>query len=413
MLLLKETLSFREIFENLARQISVKNGERERQMKTKTKEITSLHLRKSIGAMKKRKNNSARRWWLGFPVGVTIAILCANLSVAYGAPVETITVRSGQVGGVPGTVGAPDDIVRFNPGGNPSSSPLLPVPFTPAFFAATALGSPATVISPHPVWFPALPTDPLARWIDFALLPSGGGLGEDGSALYAVPFMVTSTTITSATIKVEGGADDAVGDACCGGPNPAGLYINTVSTGFQLIYDPATAFNFAVPRTHFQDITGLITPGLNYLFFYQRDGAGAVSGLIFSATITVNGCVRTQGYWKNHTPAWPPFGASLTLGTVSYSPAQLLAILEQPVQGNGLISLAHQLIAAKLNQANGAPTPATVQTAINAADALIGGLVVPPIGSGYLQPSQTSLLTNTLDIYNNGQLSGGPPHCGD
>src|SRR5688572_26907655 len=62
-------------------------------------------------------------------------------------------------------------------------------------------------------------------------------------------------------------------------------------------------------------------------------------------------CVFTQGYWKNHAEAWPV--STLVLGTVSYSQAQLLEILRTPVRGNGLISLAHQLIAAKLNVANG------------------------------------------------------------
>jgi hypothetical protein len=40
---------------------------------------------------------------------------------------------------------------------------------------------------------------------------------------------------------------------------------------------------------------------------------------------------------------------------------------------------------------------------------MIGALVVPPVGTGYLLPSQTSSLTSTLDAFNNGRL--GPPHC--
>src|SRR5437899_1307584 len=63
-------------------------------------------------------------------------------------------------------------------------------------------------------------------------------------------------------------------------------------------------------------------------------------------------CVFTQGYWKNHPAAWPV--SSLTLGSVGYSEAQALSIFKTPVQGNGLISLAHQLMAAKLNLAAGA-----------------------------------------------------------
>src|SRR5687767_12302346 len=116
-----------------------------------------------------------------------------------------------------------------------------------------------------------------------------------------------------------------------------------------------------------------------------------------SSNIELEDCVKTQGYWKNHEEAWPV--SSLTLGSTSYSKADLLRILRMPVSGNGLISLAHQLIAAKLNVANGGAT--TISGAIADADALIGGLVVPPIGSGYIVPKTASPLVGRLDGYNN------------
>jgi hypothetical protein len=119
-----------------------------------------------------------------------------------------------------------------------------------------------------------------------------------------------------------------------------------------------------------------------------------------------DGCTYTQGYWKNHPEAWPV--ANLTLGSVTYTKAQLLSIFSQPVKGNGLVSLAHQLIAAKLNIANGAD-PSAVAATIAAADALIGSRVVPPVGSGSLAPSAASGLTYVLDQYNNGII--GPGHC--
>lgn len=124
-----------------------------------------------------------------------------------------------------------------------------------------------------------------------------------------------------------------------------------------------------------------------------------------------HGCTRTQGYWKNHANNWPV--QSLTLGTVAYTKAALISILREPVRGNGLVSLAHQLIAAKLNAASGASVPPDVASAIAAADSLIGPRVVPPVGNGYLSPSSTSSLTTTLDNYNNGLAPGGPPHCDD
>jgi len=89
----------------------------------------------------------------------------------------------------------------------------------------------------------------------------------------------------------------------------------------------------------------------------------------------------------------------------------LVTILSEPVRGNGLVSLAKQLIAAKLNQANGACVPTGVAAAISQADTLIGGRVAPPVGTGSLSPSVTSALTTILDNYNNGSAPGGPAHC--
>lgn len=128
----------------------------------------------------------------------------------------------------------------------------------------------------------------------------------------------------------------------------------------------------------------------------------------------VGGCTFTQGYWKTHGPIptgnnvneWPV--TSLTLGSVSYTDLQLQSIFDTPASGNGLISLAHQLIAAKLNVASGADDSA-IAGAIASADALIGSLVVPPVGAGSLPNSATSALTGALTLYNQGDI--GPGHC--
>ncbi len=138
-------------------------------------------------------------------------------------------------------------------------------------------------------------------------------------------------------------------------------------------------------------------------------GESAYSANLSATTMSVpaGDCTYTQGFWKTHPGDWPV--TSLTLGTVVYNQAQLLSILNTPAAGNGLLILAHQLIAAKLNIANGAD-PATIAATIAASDALIGGLVIPPVGSGYLSPSSVTSLKDMLDEYNNGTL--GVPHCG-
>jgi hypothetical protein len=117
-------------------------------------------------------------------------------------------------------------------------------------------------------------------------------------------------------------------------------------------------------------------------------------------------CVRGQGYWKNHPDQWPV--TQLLLGNNAYDKEQLLSILHQPVRGNGLVLLAHQLIAAKLNIANGADGSCIEETLADA-DALIGDLLVPPVGDGYLRPRDVSALTDILDDYNQGALCA--PSC--
>ena len=116
-------------------------------------------------------------------------------------------------------------------------------------------------------------------------------------------------------------------------------------------------------------------------------------------------CTLTQGYWKNHPTQWPV--NSVALGNRTYTKAEALSVFAQPVSGNGLVSLAHQLLAAKLNVAAGATN--AVATEIAQADAMIGALVVPPVGAGSLPTTQTAALAQALDDYNRGVT--GPGHC--
>jgi len=146
--------------------------------------------------------------------------------------------------------------------------------------------------------------------------------------------------------------------------------------------------------------------------------ATGTDGVVVTFTnteIVDEGCTLTQGYWKTHTglgaqaDAWPALaGGTMTLGTVAYTKAQLISIFNTPAKGNGLISLAHQLIAANLNILNGA-SATDISASITAANTLIGALSVPPVGSGFLAPSATGALTTALAEFNEGVT--GPGHC--
>jgi hypothetical protein len=119
-------------------------------------------------------------------------------------------------------------------------------------------------------------------------------------------------------------------------------------------------------------------------------------------------CTLTQGFWKNHASVWPV--SQHALGQRTYSKKELLSIFHQPVNGNGLVSLSHQLIAARLNLALGA-APDGLAAVLAEADALIGSLVVPPVGKGWLPTEKTSATNDALTAFNEGRV--GPGHCDD
>ncbi len=190
----------------------------------------------------------------------------------------------------------------------------------------------------------------------------------------------------------------------------------TVNIGANLFDDPGASTNCPDP----------LACGTTYVFrsFAHANSSRMRSDFTGNTTCSTDACescTLTQGYWKTHNDsvcesnptsplcvAWP--ATSLSLGDNSYTQAELLAIFNQPAAGNGLISLAHQLIAAKLNFANGAGCDA-VSGIIDAADALIGSLVVPPVGTGSLPNSATSALTGALTAYNEGETEGCSDHC--
>ena len=97
------------------------------------------------------------------------------------------------------------------------------------------------------------------------------------------------------------------------------------------------------------------------------------------------------------------------LGSQTYTKMELLHILMTPARGDASLILADQLIAAKLNIANGSdPTP--ISSTITHADSLLsmfsGKLpynVKPSSAIGQMMVNDA----NTLDHYNNGLLTPG------
>jgi uncharacterized repeat protein (TIGR01451 family) len=233
-------------------------------------------------------------------------------------------------------------------------------------------------------------------------VPTGIGLAD-----------VTANAAASTVLKCS-----AVSTNCVGITAVKGVAISPVKmTGVGGVGAPYSFSATGLPAgiTMASDGTISGTPTVSGTFSYTvtvKDAAGNTSTSNCSVTVNpaITGCTYTFGYWKTHS-SWPV--TSLTLGQKNYAKCDLDKILQDSVGGNGLISLAHQLIATKLNIANGASATAEVLSNIAAADALIGNLVIPPIGTGYLDPALTSPIESVLDTYNNGLSAGGPAHCSD
>ncbi|HSI87885.1 MAG TPA: choice-of-anchor Q domain-containing protein, partial [Pyrinomonadaceae bacterium] len=121
-------------------------------------------------------------------------------------------------------------------------------------------------------------------------------------------------------------------------------------------------------------------------------------------------CPLPQGDWKNNS-VWPVNG--LTLGDETYTNGELLDILNTPVgrgrNADASIILAYQLIAAKVNIANGVDGTSILST-IAETDALLDGLsgrlpygVSPSSPTGKLMTGFATI----LDAFNNGTTTTG------
>jgi len=198
---------------------------------------------------------------------------------------EAIVIRSGQSGGVPGQVGDLDDTLR-GVASTACAVPLSGAAFTAADFAAAQSGPAPFIVNPNAGWMSLLPSDPQARWINVNINPNINNEGRPPvSALYAAEFFVDSTCINTeeSCLDICWAVDDRLGDPA-GGPNPVGAYLNGVPIDLAF-----SGGNFTGETCINHANLPMLQQGLNTLYLYQRDEACVVSGLIFSATVTVEG----------------------------------------------------------------------------------------------------------------------------
>jgi hypothetical protein len=243
-------------------------------------------------------------------------------------------------------------------------------------------------------------------WVDAAYTgPYGGtavgfedlfGLGDAGFEDLIYTFSnVTSSAVCTLVCPTNISVCNTVGQCGAVVTYPAPVTTGNCGTGAVVCVPPSGSF-FPVGTT---TVTCIAPVGTNCSF-------------TVSVGLCTTNCPLSQGFWQNHPGNWPV--TTLTLGTVSYTEAQLLSILMANPGGrhgaDASIILAHQLIAAKLNLANGSD-PCPIASIIAAADALIGGHtipIVPTITPNTTVGTQMIALAATLDNYNNDLLT---PNC--
>jgi uncharacterized repeat protein (TIGR01451 family) len=210
---------------------------------------------------------------------------------------------------------------------------------------------------------------------------------DDATGVIVTDTLPTSVVFGSATPS-QGG---------CSGPNPVICNLGSLTNG-------ATAtITIVVTPT----IPGIISNGV--VVTGDEPDSNLANNTATEDTevigATGNNCTYTQGYWKNHPDAWPVEG--ITIGGVTYTKAEAIAILNTPPDGDATYILAHQLIAARLNILNGADPDAVATTIVEADD----WLATHPLGSNPSNPDREEAieLSEILDDYNNGLI--GPGHC--
>ena len=199
---------------------------------------------------------------------------------------------------------------------------------------------------------------------------------------------------------------------------PAGTVFYDVAN---YVWYPANGTTTAIP------VLASFSPNPSFVNLTSSQNFGNDFGrLLLYRDIAVDlGCTLTLGYWKTHNdsfqggaatdPTWALLSGGLAEETIFFLSGQTwFEVFWTPVGGNAYYNLAHQYMAAVLNQLAGASVPAAVQTALNSATTLFNTYTPAQIaalsGSDSLR-RQFIALAGTLGAYNEGLAAGGPDHC--
>lgn len=234
---------------------------------------------------------------------------------------------------------------------------------------------------------------------------SGGNIWNRGGTVTSLGYNLSSDV---GVTNDHGGTGDlnAIGDQINTNPLLGPLQDNGGPTFTHALLIGSPAIDMGNPT---------FTPPPNY------DQRGPVFDRVVNGRIDIGAfelessapCPQPQGYWKNNPNAWPESALPMTLGSQPYIKSELLGILRTPVgkgpKADASLILADQLIAARLNIANGAdatPVTSTINDA-NTVLSLYSGKLPYRVRTN--SPNGHRMVNDaaTLENYNKGLLTAG------
>ena len=262
-------------------------------------------------------------------------------------------------------------------------------------------------------------TDPSFTSFPFNLIP-GGTLTCDYTANLPNSSTLTNTATATTSGDVGGGQGTAPVDFT--GVNPTTTVNETVN----------------VDDTFFGPLGSCSVGGAPCLFEYERtftcdedagqhDNTATIveTGQTADASVTVTctpreiSCTLTQGYWKTHSEKGPAAHPDETWDLIGgpdtaffLSGKTWLGVFNTAPKGNAYYNLAHQYMAAVLNQLSGASVPSEVQDALNDAKTLFqtyNPAQIAALKGNNAIRKQFIDLAGILGSYNEGDI--GPGHC--
>jgi YVTN family beta-propeller protein len=295
----------------------------------------------------------------------------------------------------------------------------MPVGAAPFAYVTNSVSSTVSVI--------ATATNTVVATVPGFSLPREVAITPDGTHAYVtnqsantVSVIATATNTVVATVLVEfqpiavaitpNGTHAYVTNAISNSVSVIATATNTVVTNVQVGMAPEGVAitpdgTHAYVTNSNSDSVSVIATATNSVVATVPVGRDPFGVAITPGPVTF-ACPLGQGFWENHPGAWPV--TSLTLGSQTYTQAELLALFDTPPRGDASLILAQQLIAAKLNIANGS-TPAPISSTIADADNLLsqfGGNRLPyNVRTSSAIGQQMVNDANVLDRYNNGDLT--------